>query len=392
MKDAKRLITVAVLGFAATPLASSGTDLAPLIGYTELRTNLPGGRHANVRTMRAALVKADGTGRRLIADELANETDAWTQFAGWSPDGKIAIVSRGWQSPANAKWEEDNQRFRHTGDGWLIDANLVDLATAKATNVTAVERVSSYNGGLFFWPGDPTKLGFTALINGNSHPFRMDRDGRNKVDLTKASREFTYGFNSSRDGKRIAYHKSYQVYLADADGSNATQVKTGHSFNFAPTWSPDGTWVLFLSGAHYNCHPHIVRADGSGLKKLADRGGYKGVIEFLDVHDFHHGSSDTPIWAVDGESIFYTAKVGKSVELFRVTLDGKSSQLTKSADGVLHYHPQPSHDGKSLVYGSKRDGVRQLYVMHLADRSETRVTNLKAGHGAMWPHWQPTAP
>ena len=28
----------------------------PLIGYTELRTDLPGGRHANVATMRAAVV------------------------------------------------------------------------------------------------------------------------------------------------------------------------------------------------------------------------------------------------------------------------------------------------------------------------------------------------
>ena len=36
-------------------------------------------------------------------------------------------------------------------------------------------------------------------------------------------------------------------------------------------WSPEGTWVLFVSGEHYNCHPHIMRADGTGLKKLADR-------------------------------------------------------------------------------------------------------------------------
>jgi len=33
-------------------------------------------------------------------------------------------------------------------------------------------------------PDDPTKLGFTALIDGVSHPFRMDLDGRNKIDLT----------------------------------------------------------------------------------------------------------------------------------------------------------------------------------------------------------------
>src|SRR5262249_23942733 len=161
-------------------------------------------------------------------------------------------------------------------------------------------------------------------------------------------------------------------YIADADGSNPKHVKTGQPFNFNPQWSPDGQWLLFLCGAHYDCHPHLVRKDGTGLRKIGDRKGYKGVIDILDVHDFHGGSSDLPVWSPDGKSVFYTAQVGKSVELFRTTLDGKSEQLTKSKDGTRHYHPQPSPDGKRLVYGSLRDGVRQLFVMRLSDRSEQR--------------------
>jgi Tol biopolymer transport system component len=360
-----------------------------LLGYTVLQTDLPGGRHANVRTMRAALIRADGSGKRLVAAALADQPDAWTQFAGWSPDGAQAIIYRGWQSPENAKWEEEHKTFRFTNESWRLDSYLVNLASGKAENVTDVERVSFYNSGLFYWPNDPSKLGFTALIDGNSHPFRMDRDGRNKVDLTKDSKEFSYGFTSSRDGKRISYHKNYHVFLADADGTHAAEVKTGQPFNFGPSWSPDGQWVLFLSGEHHNCHPHLVRADGTGLQKLADRGGYPGSIEFLDVPDFHEGSSDVPNWSADGKTVFYTARVGKSVELFQVSLDGKTELLTKSPEGTLHYHPEPSPDGQWLAYGSKRDGVRQLYVMRLADRTEQRITDLKPGQAAMWPHWQP---
>ena len=383
-------LMVAMLGpvtLEPTPQGETPPEL--FIGYTELRTKLPGGRHANVITMRAVVVKVDGSGRRVLAEDLTREADSWTQFSGWSPDGRMAIVGRGWESPENARWEEEHKTFRFTKEECLYDSYLLDLKTGWADNLTAVERVSFHNAGLFFWPGDPTKLGIQALIDGNAHPFRMDRDGKNKRDLTKDSNEFAYGFSVSPDGKRIAYHKSYQVYVARADGSDARHVKTGQPFNFVPQWSPDGSEVLFLSGQHYNCHPYVVRADGSGLRKLADRGGYKGVIDFLDVHDFHGGSSDVPVWSADGRTVFYTAQVGRNVELFRVSREGKRERLTDTPAGSLHYHPQPSPDGKWLVYGSKRDGVRQLYLMRLDGKKERRLTDLTEGRAAMWPYWQP---
>lgn len=360
----------------------------PLIGYTQHRTNLPGGRHANVCTSRAMLVRADGTQLQTIGSELADIPGAWTQFAGWSPDGRTAVVLRGWESAENAQWEEEHKTFRFTPEGWLVDSFLVDMASRKAQNVTAVDRVSFYNSGLFFWPADPSKLGFTALIDGNSQPFRMDRDGRNKTDLSKDSNGFSYGFSSSPDGSRISWHENYQISLADADGSNRIHVQTGHPFNFAPSWSPDGKWLLFVSGEHYNCHPHIVKADGTGLKKLVDRGGYRGVTQFLDVPDYHDGSSDVPVWAADGQSVFCTATISGSVELLRVTLAGRISQLTHSAEGTSHYHPKPSPDGQWLVYGSNRNGIRNLYVMQLADGKEHPLTNVPAGHAAMHAWWQ----
>ena len=391
MRSAGLLVLVLFLGTALDVAKAEPETPRSFIGYSELRTDLPGGRHANVATMCAAIVRADGTGKRFLADDLARERDAWTQFAGWSPDGRLAVVGRGWESPENARWEEEHKDFRYAAAGWLYDMILFDTETNRATNVSAVDRVSFHNSGLFFWPKNPARLGFQALIDGNSHPFSMDLDGKNKRDLTAGSREFAYGFNASPDGRRIAYHKSYKIYLADADGSRASEVSTGLSFNFGPQWSPDGKHVLFVAGEHYNCHPHVVRADGSGLRKLADRRGYRGVVEFLDVPDFHNGSSDLPVWASDGSSVFYTVSVGNNVELFRVNLDGRTEQLTRSPAGTLHYHPQPSSDGLWLLFGSKREGIRQLFVMRLSDGSARPITDLKRGHGAMWPHWQPTA-
>jgi len=141
--------------------------------------------------MRATVVRADGTGRRPLVEELSREKhslDAVRRLV--PPTDKLAVIGRGWESAENGKWEEEHKTFslhnrRRLGSS---TRTLLDLATGKATHLTAVERVSSYNIGLFFWPGDPTRLGFQALIDGNSHPFRMDRDGKNKRDLTKTRR------------------------------------------------------------------------------------------------------------------------------------------------------------------------------------------------------------
>jgi Tol biopolymer transport system component len=358
----------------------------PLIGYTEGRNDLPDGQFANWVTHRACVVRADGTGRRVLAEDLVRTENSWTQFAGWSPDGNQAVIITLWESPENAEWERSHRTFRMT-EGWLVDTCLLDLATGAVTNLTAVDRVSIHNAGLFFLP-DGSGYGFTASINGIFKPHMMDRDGRNKRDVSGAGEGFAYGYTASPDGTLISYHEDYQVHVSRADGSDKRRIETGYPFNFAPGWSPDGEWLLFVAGEHYDCHPHVVRKDGSGLRKLADRGGYRGVVERLKHPDFHSESSDVPVWARDGRSVYYTAQVGKAVELMRVSLDGRVEQLTESKPGVRHYHPTPSPDGRSLLFGSDRSGIMQLYVAR-ADGMEARpVTSVPADSCAMHGHWQ----
>ena len=367
-----------------------------LVGFSDSRCDDPRGQTYNWRTKRAMVVAADGTGTREVGRSLIDQPDVWTQFAEWSPDGRIAVVHRTWESDENFAWERANKQFRMKGGtgepgsgGWLLDSCLVDLATGKTENVTAVERVSDYNTGLFFWPGDPNSLGFTALINSVSHPFRMDRDGRNKRDLTTGTAGFTYGYSASPDGKRVTYHKNYQIYVGDSEGKDAVHVNTGSPFQFAPVWSPDGQWLLFVDGEHYDCHPTVVRADGTGARRLASRGGYRGVTETLDVPDFHSESSDVPVWSADSKWIYFTAAVDGANELMRVSLDGEEQRVTRSKPGVSHYHMSMSPDGEWIVFGSTRDGARALYVAK-PDGSEVHpVTKPTPGRSQMHPHWSP---
>ena len=387
------LLPLALLGLASVAaLAAPRPEAAGLrIGYSRVRTDIPGSRWVNAVTMRAWLVNGDGTGARELAAELITRPATCTQFAGWSPDGRTAIIGCGWESEENGRWEEEHQQFRFTAETNLYDTYFLDLASGELTNLTAVERVSFYNTGIFFWPDDPTRLGFQALINGDSHPFSMNLDGTGKKDLSGGVAGFSYGYSASPDGKRISYHRDYQIYIADADGSHIQHVETGNPFNFCPKWSPDGQWLMFVSGEHYDCHPYVCRADGTGLRKLADRNGWRGVVTIFDVPDHHGGSSDVPVWAQDGRSVYYTAMVGQSLELMRVSLEGKVEQLTHSAPGVLHYHPSPSPDGKWLLFGSTRSGRRQLYVSRPDGTEAQAVTDVPEGWAAMWGIWAPVA-
>jgi TolB protein len=373
--------------FQWSPAADGPPDL--LIGFTQRRNDLPSGQFDNWCTARASVVRADGTGDRPVAATLAMKPHSWTQFAGWSPDGRQAIVLSCWESPENAAWERAHKTFRLT-QGHLTDCCLVDLATGAVTNLTAIDRLSDYNTGLFILP-DGSGYGFLATIDGNQRPYQMDRDGRSKRPATKQGAGFAYGYSASPDGKLICYHENYQIVVSAADGSNWRKIETGKPFNFSPRWSPDGEWLMFVSGEHYNCHPYVVRRDGTGLKKIADRGGYRGVVETL-VHPAHHSeSSDLPVWGGDSRSIFHTAKVGGRIELMRATLDGTVKQLTHSKPCVRHYHPAVSPDGDWILFSSDSTGRMQIQVARADGSDEKPVTAAPPGWSAMHGHWQPVA-
>jgi hypothetical protein len=87
-------------------------------------------------------------------------------------------------------------------------------------------------------------------------------------------------------GGQFANRSTSRAFVVEGDGSGARQL--------APelTRKPN-QWAQF-AGWSYDCHPHLVRADGTGLRKLGDRGGYRGVFETLDEPDFHSERSDIP--------------------------------------------------------------------------------------------------
>jgi Tol biopolymer transport system component len=75
-----------------------------------------------------------------------------------------------------------------------------------------------------------------------------------------------------------------ELWLANADGSNAKQITNYGCASFAPTFSPDGKKLLFSSNKN-KCDSRdfelfLINPDGTGLEQVTSYGGFTSFPEF----------------------------------------------------------------------------------------------------------------
>ncbi|MCG2783818.1 MAG: S9 family peptidase [Anaerolineae bacterium] len=147
----------------------------------------------------------------------------------------------------------------------------------------------------------------------------------------------------SPDGKTIAFIKDdghlSDVFTLPTVGGWPARITTQRGLvaywdDEIPQWSPDGRWLAFgLDG-----HVHIVPAAGGLPKKLTD---------FTE-------SASSPKWMPDSRQIIVSVTRHEANQLVMTDLDGTwPRQLTNDADGD-HWQPEPSPNGKSVVFALRR--------------------------------------
>ena len=78
----------------------------------------------------------------------------------------------------------------------------------------------------------------------------------------------------SPDGRRIVYsagsaeQHTEDIWVADADGGNATQLTGSDGDDIDPTWSPDGRRIAFASTRDGSYEIHVMNADGGERQRL----------------------------------------------------------------------------------------------------------------------------
>jgi Tol biopolymer transport system component len=147
----------------------------------------------------------------------------------------------------------------------------------------------------------------------------------------------------SPDGRQLAFAKGSDIFLANADGTNARKLITVSGRSWWIRFSPDGTRLRFtLETPQTNSYSiWEVHADGSGLHAL--------------LPDWHSPLSECcGVWSGDGRYYFFVVgaadsfniwAVRESAGLFHKALS-KPFQLTNGPMSLGL--PVPSPDGKKL--------------------------------------------
>jgi len=259
--------------------------------------------------------------RRLLTGPFALATEP-----AWSPDGKrIAFAGRFKNNP------DEQDKF---------NIYILTLESGKVRRLTSGRRIDQYPT----WSPDGRTIGFTSQreLAAPKNVYLIDADGTHE-------RRFTTEMNQtehptwSPDGKHVAFVVTrsskrleivdlhVDIFVADADGTNIKKLTSGPTIAIGPTWSPDGSRIVFFSTSPqdplnlFDVHIFSMASDGSDVRQLTRSAAQQ--------------QHTCPAWSPDGTKIVFQAtttdvknsrwKKGTG-KLYLMNADG--SQITRLTD------------------------------------------------------------
>src|SRR5262245_31351252 len=171
----------------------------------------------------------------------------------------------------------------------------------------------------------------------------------------------------SPDGVRLAYVSDQtgvpQVWVVQTAGGAPVQVTNGDDPVGRVVWSPNGEWLALsiAPGGGMNTQIHVVRPDGSGLRRLTDGGK-----ETNNLGD----------WTHDGRRITMGSNRSNPSAIDAYLVDPASGERSLvSSNKGLQTLQDVSRDGTLALVGRLRGrGDNDLYLLNLLSKAETLVT------------------
>ena len=231
------------------------------------------------------------------------------------------------------------------------------------------------------WSPQGDRVAFTTKRDGNFEIYVANADGSNPVNLTRSS-----GYDTqpswSPDGRKIAFSSqrdgNIEIFVMDTDGSNLQQLTTGRGYEEWPAWSPDGRKIAFVSDQHGNIEIYTMDADGSNLQQVTD----------------NPGDNWPAVWSPDSRKILFSSNRDGNWNLYLINADGSNPQRLTNAPADER-EPAWSPDGSTIAFAYNGGDNWDIYTIpapigaptEIPKSAWTQFTNTPANE--RYPTWSP---
>jgi WD40 repeat protein len=292
-----------LVGFAAFSQDSASAEASALQGH--ILFTRAGGRFGD-ETLYVS--KADGTSQRRLSGfgrtccPWATRSGSRIVFSGSAPDGRITAVTanldgskrtvlplpKGTLELATGPFSPDGTTLAREGFG--EQPSQAGIYLTRAADGKIIRRVTRRH----FIPGDFAPDGKQLVVfagpEGSPPPpgslWLVRASGKGLHRLTPASMQVQCcgNYRWSPDGKKILFADASGVlWTIEPDRSNLTEAYRDDSGRYAitPTWSPDGSMIMFALDPTPNPFEHpvnslyVIRADGTEPTKVLGGANFK---------------------------------------------------------------------------------------------------------------------
>lgn len=174
----------------------------------------------------------------------------------------------------------------------------------------------------------------------------------------------------------------FQIYSLKPDGTGKKK-HTSQGSNVTPSWTPDGSRIMFASDRSGIREIYILNANGSG----------ESIITTAVA-----GNKLTPSMSPDLSKVAFAAENSRTghPEIWVANADGTAPrQLTETPKATTgptwSLFPRFSPDGRRILYASTHSGSSQIWVMNADGSGRRQLTSGVAQNApdANAPNWSP---